>query len=72
MVVRLVNQNGKDLVASRNPGLSPLSSPPDQLIRSRWLGDFFFFFSLIQDQVHGLQEEFIFKLDQDTGVVACF
>lgn len=71
MVVHLVNRNRKDLVASRNHGLKPSHRhPPDRLTWSRWLGNFFFFFSLIQDLVHGLQE-FIFQLHQGDDLTHC-
>lgn len=74
MVVRLVNRNGKDLVASRNRGLSSPWSPTRsaRLVWVAWLFSIpLSLFILIQDLVHGLQEEFIFRLHQGDDLSHC-
>lgn len=64
-VVRLVNWNGKDLVANRNLGLSPPFSPTRSANLVRTAGWFYLFiYFLIQDLAHGPHKEFILKFNQ--------
>lgn len=67
-VVRLVNWNGKDLVANRNLGLRLPFSPTRSANLVGMAGWFYLFiYFLIQDLAHGPHKEFILKLHQGDG-----